>query len=592
MAGGGILGSIGGAVGGITSTVLTRYKADTSDHKRKLKDLSGAQKKRMKETIKGLEEENRGLDKSIARYGKMAAGVAAVGAAYLAARESMRAYVKDSQLQNASAGISIDRLRKASHGLLTEMQLMQLAAAGVNNEWVATQEQLEAVANYTTVLYHKGNDLTETFNVMKKAIAEGGVEELQKFGEQLRGVSGNLAIKGEEGFNALMERANENLGEFAGIAGDDVVQASVRMDDALRDAKVSFGELAASMVPVVELLAKIAQGLALLGSKSTWDFFGRGGRDKATGRASTMDFLEMMKNAPGVGGEMWAMIDQQQRRIAGEYRADQGTAAWSQTMAVMGQIEEAKAQALAAAADRDARRRSGRGGAAGGGLLSGIGGRFGGSGGAGAWGPTGGYDFGALWGRITSPDTSPMRPTPFGADFDAAPSRGEMIGQQTDWQRIKKEYMPQMEEGAGMFAQSMQAAFAAVISGSGNAAQAFKQAMGQMLAAKATMLAGEAIYTGVMAIVNKDPSMGWAAAKAGAGAIALAAMARALGYGGNVPGIGAGAQAGGIKLGGTPGREGGTKVVILGDSFYGTGSSRQQAAQIRRVLADDSVIGS
>ncbi len=222
--------------------------------------------------------------------------------------------------------------------------------------------------------------------------------------------------------------------------------------------------------------------------------------------------------------------------------------------------------------------------------LEGMGDWFGGSGDAGAWG--GGPDWGAMWKRMSAGQQSPMRPTPFGAEFDAAPSRGGIIGQQTDWAKMREKYMPQMEEGAGMFAQSMQAAFSAVISGSGNAAQAFKQAMGQMLAAKATMLAGEAVYAGVMAIVNRDPSMGWAAAKAGAGAIALAAMARALGYGGNVPGVGAGAQSGGIKVGGTPGREGGTKVVILGDSFYGSGSQRQQAAQIRRVLADDSVIGS
>jgi len=423
---------------------------------------------------------------------------------------------------------------------------------------------------------------------MKKAIAEGGVEELQKFGEQLKGVNGNLAIKGEEGFNALMTRANENLGEFAGIAGDDVVKASVRMDDALRDAKVSFGELAAAMTPVIEGIAMIAKGLALIGSKSTWDFFGRGGRDKATGRASTMNFLEMMKNAPGVGGELGASIRQQQQRLRSEYLAEGEEKRWAQVYAVMQQTDEARDKALAELAPGG--RKAGRSGAGGDGWLSGVGGRFGGSGDAGAWG--GGPDWGALWGRMTQGQQSPMRPTPFGAEFDAAPSRGGIIGQQTDWQQMREKYMPQMEEGAGMFAQSMQAAFSAVISGSGNAAQAFKQAMGQMLAAKATMLAGEAVYAGVMAIVNRDPSMGWAAAKAGAGAIALAAMARALGYGGNVPGVGAGAQSGGIKVGGTPGREGGTKVVILGDSFYGSGSQRQQAAQIRRVLADDSVIGS
>jgi hypothetical protein len=565
--------------------VLTRYKADTSDHKRKLKDLSGAQKKRMKETIKGLEEENRSLDKSISKWGKMAAGVAAVGAAYLAARESMKAYVEDAQLKHAAAGISIDKLKKSSHGLLTELQLMQLAAAGVNNEWGASQEQLNAVANWITVLYHKGNDLNEVFQTMKKSIAEGGVEELQKFGEQLRGVNGMLAIKGEEGFNALMQRANESIGRFSSIAGDDAVKASTKMQDSMRNLKVQFGELATALVPVInrfaQLIGKMAEGIAQAGDfwdavrlnvgSSEWQV-------PVKGYAGQVQLAKAVEDMPGLSmgmrlkAQRHAWIARQRMAEEAKRRAVADAMRWTQPPPGAG----------GPAGPAGAGRR------AGGGMFSGIGGRFG------AGGIWGGPDFGAIWDRMRGPEVSPMRPTPFGAEFEQAPILGDrMIGQQSEFDRLREEYMPQMQEGAGMFAQSMQAAFTAVISGSGNAAKAFKEAMGQMLAGKAALLFGEAIYSGVMAFIEWSPKRAADAAKAGAGALALAGMARALGYGGNVPGQGGSATAGGTRLGGSPTRTGtNTKVVILGDSYFDGSDPRRQAAKLRRVLGNDDVIGS
>jgi hypothetical protein len=71
-------------LGEISQKVVTYYKADVSDHKAKIRDLSGEQKKLAKQQLADLEAQNKRVDGHIGTVGKLATTFAAVGTAIAA----------------------------------------------------------------------------------------------------------------------------------------------------------------------------------------------------------------------------------------------------------------------------------------------------------------------------------------------------------------------------------------------------------------------------------------------------------------------------------------------------------------------------
>src|SRR3990167_7123174 len=80
--------------------------------------------------------------KSIATVAKRIAVV--TGAVYVATA-SIDAYLKKTELQAASAGSSLEKMRKASQGLATDTDLMGLAAKTMKGTWKLNQDQQDIV---------------------------------------------------------------------------------------------------------------------------------------------------------------------------------------------------------------------------------------------------------------------------------------------------------------------------------------------------------------------------------------------------------------------------------------------------------------
>ena len=593
----------------LTSTVLTRYKADVSDHKAKLRELSGAQKLQAQETIKHLETQNRGIEKQVATLGKIAVGIGVVTGAYMTLKKSMGDFQRHMQLTHAAAGINISQLQKASHGLLTEWQLMEFAAAGTTGVWKLNQKQLETVANWITVLRNEGKNLSDVFETMKKAIQSGGVEELQRLGIRIQNVKGQLARKGsEEGLNGLMAEAQKQMGRFVDIAGDDSIRASNNFANATKHMSTALGALAQSLAPVVDLLAKAVEGWARFGSGLRYGFGERGsilrtaveGTGEAQMRADAALLQIRLDEAVTRHRMAWLrrndeLIEKEAREVIRLRRllewAKPGGSRWANYYAEQArnspEVQAQYAQMGSYLPGGSAWATSGGAGA----------GRRGGGGPATGLPIPADYDYGApgrgpgFQGTSWSPEIPAGRPAEmFGTGLSYAPqgraAQGLRVGGDAWMQDKLQRALGSGTEAFQMFKSAGQQAFQAWISGSATMAQAFKQAMGAMIAAKASHMFATALEYGVLALVHWNPYYLAGAARAAAAGLALTAMARALGYGGQVVGGSGGGGGGAAHVtsgGGLSTTKGGSSVIVLSPDWAENKYSAN--ARLKRAIA-------
>ena len=249
------------------STVLTSYKADTKDQKRKIRELSGEERKLAKAQLDRIEKTNEGLDNQIEVLGKVAIGLGGVAAAWAVARKGLEDFQKESQLLKASAGANIDALQTAAGGLITELEALEFASAAMNGAFAISQEEMEDVVRGMTALRAQGNDFVDVQEKVRQAIVEGNVEPLKEFGVIIE--TTNETVDAHTAIINRMRTEYNKMGGDVSIAGDEVTIASNQLDDSMRRVSIVMGEVAVSLAPVISGLAGIVeQGLRLLGLNS------------------------------------------------------------------------------------------------------------------------------------------------------------------------------------------------------------------------------------------------------------------------------------------------------------------------------------
>lgn len=252
-----------GLFSGIASTVLTSYKADTSEHKRALQSLRGEERKLAKARLDELDASNKAIDGHIAAIGKVAAAVGAVIGAYVTLKKAAKDYLDDSQLRFAAQRYDIEQLRAATHGLMTETQLLSLAAGVANSDYRLTQVELNDVATAMLALRKQGNDFNQVIQNTTKAVVENNMEGLKPFGVHLEELGNKVA-----NHTQLIERLRseaKNLGADYAIAGDDMLKASVAFEDSTHRLSVALGRLAQHLAPVIEKMADFLDYLPKFG---------------------------------------------------------------------------------------------------------------------------------------------------------------------------------------------------------------------------------------------------------------------------------------------------------------------------------------
>lgn len=614
------LKGLSGAAGRLGATVLTTYKADASDMRREMKKLRGEQRKLMKDMIEETEKQNRKLDDTIKKWASFTAAIIAVGKAWDFAKESIAVYQTNSRLAAAAGSTDIEALKRASKGLIRETDLLRLAAADQTSQMKLTQGQMENVVSTMARLINEGRNAEEVIRDFTQSVSEEGSEQLGKFGLEVVG-----AGKGVQSFNRLISESTRLGKDWSLAAGSEMAQAAVTWDDAVDNLAHSFGQLANELAPVISGLARV---ISLLGSiPDMWDRALSGDRTHAeeletvrkdirkkeraqrfarrgqSGRLSdtfgnlgelVSDPLAGMDVLTSVGGPSLSQLRQREAELQALMRGDaidrQINAGVQSGLVGLANLDAATRQALRQArAPSPAGAGRGRGAArtfapslAGPGLDHTFTGdpTFG-------FGAGGLPDLGGLGGHVGLVEADEAR-RQRQAEFRGQPAPSHIKGVTAGKLKDILQTAGHFQGASELISGAAGAAFSAWVTGSSSAGEAVKKFAGQFLLSKASMLAGEAVSSAVMALVSLgmgSPAaaqhFGKAAGMAAVGSATLLGMAKAMGAHGNlpnVPGAGVGSTGFGGRIQTTSNR-----TIILGDGVL-VGSARQNAANVRRAL--------
>jgi hypothetical protein len=170
------MGIFGDAVG----SVVLKYKADIDDAKIKLRELTGEQKKQAAAAVQSVEDQVKAHERLASR---IAVGMAAIGGAIAIAIGSWRSYAEHSRLAAATSTVDMSKLRDASRGLMTDLELMQVAAVSANGKWKLTSDEMANVLGAARALELKGiMPLTEAATKLGDAVKKGEVDPLKELG--------------------------------------------------------------------------------------------------------------------------------------------------------------------------------------------------------------------------------------------------------------------------------------------------------------------------------------------------------------------------------------------------------------------------
>ncbi len=250
----------------IGAKVLTTYKADVSDHKAAIKELTGLEKQLAKERLDGVEKHNKGLEDQIKGYAKVGVAIGVAAGAIALLKTGFDELSEHNDLVDAAGIANIDGLRKASHGLKTEMDLLRSAASMQNGAFKLTQAQMETTEGAMLALTRRGHDqekVTRAVTAAVTSLKSDGLRDLGIFVDNA-GLSMDTNAGRAEAFRRTMEalgKASHEVKDGQDSAADGVSKAGVTMSDAISKMKQSLGELVVAMAP---LLMKLAEAVSLI----------------------------------------------------------------------------------------------------------------------------------------------------------------------------------------------------------------------------------------------------------------------------------------------------------------------------------------
>jgi hypothetical protein len=263
-------------IGDFTTKILSTYKADVSDHKAKLKDLQGEEKKLAQEQLNAAQARNKQWDDWQKGLAKIGVAIAGVSALYMIGRSGFREYAEDVKLRAAAAGVNIDRLKDATKGLVNTDNLLMLAAKLNRKELGITQGQMELAAKAALSLSRQGHDLETTLNDVTEALVKGQGRGLKQYGlrvEEMGSAAGNTSAI----LTALAEEAVK--AESSVVSGTQAqVEALQRLgiewDNFTDDIKESIGSVVVEIAALARKAGRGAYGAAAGGGGFFGDLLG------------------------------------------------------------------------------------------------------------------------------------------------------------------------------------------------------------------------------------------------------------------------------------------------------------------------------
>lgn len=253
-------------LGDIIGRVLTEYKADVSDHKAKIKELSGEQKKQAQESLKGIEAQNKSLENHIKFLGKVTMAVGGVAAAFSIAQSGIKEFAEGARLSAGAAGVNIDALAKASRGLRNEDDLMKIAAAGSRGVWKLNTAQIAEVTKAMLALRKEGHEDAKVLEIITDTLQKGTTEGLKKFGIVIK--QSDDASENMKNTIAALSAETAKFGGNLDLAGDNAVRAAVQMENAFDQVKSAIGE---ASIALIDFVRRAAEGAAIWHGGLSWE---------------------------------------------------------------------------------------------------------------------------------------------------------------------------------------------------------------------------------------------------------------------------------------------------------------------------------
>lgn len=242
------------------SRILMEYKADVEQAKRAVRDLAGEQKKAAQQAVQGVEDQVKAHEQLA---GKIAATAAVVGGAIAIGVAGFAKYEQTMRLTGATAGANMARLRDASRGLLTDLDLMAVAADGMNGRWRLTSSELETVFGAAVQLERDGfGPLKEIVQKLGEAVKKGEIDPLKELG-----VAYDETLAKTDKRAAALQALAQLSGEAAkGTAAEtEAMRAhAVGFKNAVDQIATAIGALVNSLGPLIGLMSEAVQGWAII----------------------------------------------------------------------------------------------------------------------------------------------------------------------------------------------------------------------------------------------------------------------------------------------------------------------------------------
>lgn len=621
------------ALNDIVRNVITKYKADTTDHKRALTDLKGEAAKLVKMEQEVAAQREKDAQKTIDGFKKVAGAIAGAKLVW----DSYKLTAEQARLSTAAAGVDIDKLDKAAGGLKTRMQLLQEAAKLNTSAFKLTGEQMATVELAMRQLTRAGGDQEEVSKKVLDAIVKLEGDGLKDFGIRVR-----EAKTDTEKFNAIMEALGaeaKKVDAATQTEAESIAAMGKAFEDTFNQIKLAIGEMVIALRPLLEaagfLASKAADiaGFASGGLRDGSDLLGAAfGSDEAEARLLARYGMRRVNGqltslAGDAEGNYVSQGGTTQGYYAGVLGGNQSRGLGAQEMERLGYGGAAGARestpyhpsdlsyirALTAAAKEGQQRyieaNRGKWAEAAGRAMEAAGRReaaevlrsaTGGGGNFDAGAPTGGLGeaAGSQWDRWMA--DSEILNRDLGALRGAGSTNAEWQQSARSKSRLEEMFGPVDEiNGFTVAFQGLQGAVTAAmdawITGSMGAGEAMKKFSGEFLKSLSTMLMTESLKHTAYAIASAIPGPTFnpagigghaAAAAAFAGAALLAgAGAKALGGGGGATGgAGAGSAAPTYNAGAGSAPAEKHTTIVVGSAFLPEGSPRQRQLAASKIV--------
>ncbi len=254
------------SVGEIKQRVISVYSADITDQISKLGKIEDAEKKLAGTRKKGTDD----AIKQLADLGHAMGTLGKIGSGIWSAYESS---MEQAKLANASMGISIDNLAKASGGLQTRMELMNFAAKMSHSAFALSESQMITATKAIRELTREGYNQEEATKKVTDALLKLSGDSLKDLGIRVRE---NTTDAGK--FNAIMDSLGGKAKQLHGetrTASEEMKAFGTTTTDAFDSIKSSIGRLVSAMGPLLKqvgwIVEKAAGALEHSAGSDGWD---------------------------------------------------------------------------------------------------------------------------------------------------------------------------------------------------------------------------------------------------------------------------------------------------------------------------------